>query len=204
MAFIPATNTIKAEMRFTYQLQACENVIHFKKGSPVEEADFDVIGNNIVTAWDANIKPAMGSDLSLDSIKFTDLTSETGPTKVYTSGLPSAGTMVSFHSLPSNVTVVASLKSIKRGRSYQGRFYHIGLDETHVDGNYVNLPMRATILLFLETVMGESAVEGYDLSIVSYYHNNAPRISAEVTPVATIFVGGTLDSQRRRLPGRGR
>lgn len=204
MAFIAAPNTAKAELRFTYQLQACENVLHFYKGSAWEEADFDTVANNIVTAWDDNFTVTLGPDVSFDSIKFTDLTTESSPTKLVTAGLPLVGTLTPYHSLPSNVTVVASFKTLKRGRSYCGRYYHIGLDENHVDGNYANVNMRLAITTFLLAVMDNCHIDGYDLSIVSYQHNGSPRAVAEVTPVATIFVGGTLDSQRRRLPGRGR
>lgn len=204
MGFIPAPNTMKAETRFTYHSQQVENVMYFRKEGAIELADFSVVGNNIVDSWNTHIKVMVSSELSFDAIKFTDASSESGPTLYYTTGLPLVGSLAGAACLPGNVTAVASLNTAKRGKSYHGRLYHVGITEAETIGNVLQSNMRASITAYLEEIMGNCHIEGYDLCVVSFYHNGAPRVTAEVTPVATIVVNGTLDSQRRRLPGRGK
>lgn len=203
MPFIPAENVVKLEAVLIYGGQYCENVYNYQlEVAPTAEIMEDLAAA-FKASWNTNFKPAVPATCSLVMIRCTDLSSESGPAIEYTTGLPIVGTQGNPQ-LPNNVTFVVKWTTALRGRSYRGRTYHVGLAEDQVVGNSLGTGYDVTFgAIYADLISLFADVYPAQLVVLSRYHNNAPRSSCVATPVLSAYVDTTLDSQRRRLPGRG-
>lgn len=204
MGFIAVPNVSQFQMVFTYDSQRCINTIHVQHVSGWLQANQITVAGVLKDWWNSSIKPIAPPTLSLIQIDYRDLSTYDGVGGTYVTGLPSAG-LSSFAQLPNNVTLAVALKTARRGRSYRGRLYHLGLDESEVTGNQV-LPGIITQLsdAYGDLMDNVNNVPDCTLVIVSRYSNKTPRLAGVATPVTGITVEPTIDSQRRRLPGRGK
>lgn len=203
MPYIPVPNTAQLELIYDWGGQVCETVLHYVKASPWTVDLLTDLCESATLEWDAVMQTQMPTTLSLIGVRATDLASQTGAVVNYGTGLPLAGTAVS-PSLPNNVALVVTKRTALRGRSYRGRLYHPGLNEGQVTGNIVGPSSVATIVglwnNFLSlAVTGDEA----NMCVVSRYNNLAPRVTGVATLVTNLTSDGFVDSQRRRLPGRG-
>lgn len=204
MPFIPANDVLQVELFMSWDSQLIETVLHFK---PVV-AGFNLtqigdLGDALVTWWNANLKASAPTTLSLTGVKLTDLTDATASVVDISSGLPIVGTSVS-PSMPNNVACVFTKRTAKRGRAYRGRIYHPGLTEAAVVGNTVaagSVSGFITIYNLLRSFTANTKV--WNLVVVSRQFEGQPRLTAEVEKVTGFTSDGIIDSQRRRLPGRG-
>jgi len=201
--FIPAPNAGKIEMRYTQESQQIENVYHVVGAAPMTAADLSAVALIFKNWWNANVKTYVVPTASLNTIVATALDAATSPAIVYATGLPIVGTNggapAALH-----VTVAIRWLTALRGRSFTGRTYHIGISEGYYTGSKLDTGYSAALVIAynaLQTALGGSS---YSQCITSYRHNKAPRTTAVSTDVTGCTVDETLDSQRRRLPGRGR
>lgn len=72
------------------------------------------------------------------------------------------------------------------------------MGSTEINASY----MAALILTYL-SLLDTPFTPDFELSVVSFYHLGAPRAGGLVQPVTAIGGDLFLDSQRRRLAGRG-
>lgn len=203
--FIPVPGVVKCEFVYQQDSQIIENVLHFKyTGGDIGIAELIDITDGMLAFWTAVLKPIQVETVSLLRIKATDLTSQDGETYECVDTLPLPGNGLGG-ALPLNVTVVAKVGTVKRGRSYRGRIYHVGLQQTQVSGNHITAGTQTLLQTGYGALIGNTyhGVE-WGWVVVSYYTNGAWRTTGHAEPVAYVTVDTTLDSQRRRLPGRGR
>lgn len=203
MAFIPIPECIQVEIVYHWDGQKVQNVLHYDTGGTITPAQAEIVGAYIKGWWDGNMQPLVASNVYLLEIFIRDMSAEFAPVYVYSDGLPMSGAG-SSPSLPNNVSLALTKRTILRGRSYRGRLYHIGLCEGQVTGNTVD-PNVVTNLIslygpLLEIPVGE---ESYPLVVASRYQDKAPRSQGVMTRVISWSSDGMVDSQRRRLPGRG-
>ena len=203
MPYIPVPNTAQLELIYDWGGQVCETVLHYVKASPWDVSLLTDLCESAVLEWDAAFQTQMPSTLSLIGVRATDLASQTGAVVNYGTGLPLAGSGAS-PSLPNNVALVVTKRTALRGRSYRGRLYHPGLNEAQVTGNVVAPSSVASIIVLWNNYLS-LAITGDEalLCVVSRYNNNAPRTTGVATLVTGLTSDGFIDSQRRRLPGRG-
>lgn len=202
--FIPSANVVKLEMCFNLWDQQTENVFHLKHGS----SDPDTASLELLCAFFKNwyndgIKGYTHEHMVLRLIRATIMTTQTSPGIEYATGLPIAGTDTTGKELPGNVAVGIKWTTGLRGRSYRGRTYLAGFTTTHVDGNNLTDPD----LSVLEDKIGDlidSMEAGYVLGVNSEFQNGAWLTNAVFTPITGFTLVRTIDSQRRRLTGRGR
>lgn len=204
MAFVPFNNTIKLEAVFTQDGQRIQNVHHYLVDETPNVDTAVSLCEAYKTWYNSYLKPIQTPDTSLVLIKATILETDNDPGVEYATGLPISGTN-NVPSMPNNVTVAVKWLTGLRGRSYRGRTYHIGLAEDQVTKNNV-IPAH---LITLANTYGELISLTVDvgpavMGIASRFHNNSERTVGVITPVTNVAVDATIDSQRRRLPGRGR
>lgn len=203
MPFVPATNVIQAELIYNWDGEICENVLHYQSQAGATQDAIVELGAWLVTWFDTHLQPNISEHLSLTNIKLTDLSSENGVAFDYAIGLPLQGG-AQGDSLPNNCALVFSKRTMFRGRSYRGRIYMPGLCEAFVAGNSVISAARGPILdAWQELLAPNTVLETWTLVVVSRIHNGVERASAVVTYVSNITTDWGIDSQRRRLPGRG-
>lgn len=205
MAFIPAENTALVEFVCLFQDQICENTLYFRRDGGWDLGSMTALWENCLNWWINFVEDYVSVNVELQEIKITDLTSDTAP--VYSAApSPKPNGNVTGDPLPNNVSLAVSFRTSGRGRSSRGRNYVFGLAEAEVTGNVVEAGYLSTIQTAYDSVQSDIAVDlGADWVVVSRYHNKAPRTTALVQQVtAAVIVDPFVDSQRRRLPGRGR
>lgn len=203
MPFIPVLGVVQAELVYTWEGQTVETVLHFEPSDPPTPALMTELGAFLVTWFNTVLKPTMPTTISLVNIKLTDLTTETAPVVNYGTGLPIAGTGAS-PALPNNVAFVITKRTAQRGRSFRGRIYHPGLMEGSVTGNTVSGSAATAIIGAYDDLLAFSTAGAtWTMGVVSRYTNLAPRATGVFTGVVNLTTDGNVDSQRRRLPGRG-
>jgi len=204
MAFVPAPNIVMVEIRATLGGQKIENrVMVDALTTPTASIVSDIC--NVVNVWaQGTYFDQLPDAVALTEVVATDLTVENGDQITITPVGPFVGALLGT-TMPNEVSFCVSLRSSSRGRSARGRAYVLGLVQSDVNGNNLS-STRAEGLRSafeeLKTVINEA---GWALTIVSYRHNNAPRVGGPVyflveTVVVTDLV---VDSMRRRKPGVG-
>jgi hypothetical protein len=203
MAFVPFTRTIKIEPVFTYGSQICENVFHFILSfDPTPEAG-ETLAALVKDWWTNNMIDLVAPELILTKVKWSIMEAEDDPAGEDAGGLPVSGTGASPQ-LPNNVTCVVRWATGLRGRSHRGRTYHLGLMESQVQGNTL-LPSVVSDLTIEYLKLKEFQVIGAPatLAVASRIADGVERTQGVITPVTSVFIDAIVDSQRRRLPGRG-
>jgi hypothetical protein len=189
-----------------YDGQKCANVLHYKNSDGSNSLSPIAIADRIAATWIANIKSYVSTTLSLVQVDVIDLGPDSESGAISTAGLPSVGGNVA-PPLPNHVSVVMSLRTAIRGRSFRGRMYTLGWTEDYVKGNVVEPTLQASILPKYESLRileGATGEPNYQMHVLSYFKDKAVRLSPVATPVTAITSDWVVDSQRRRLPGRGR
>lgn len=203
MPFVPVPNTLMVELRYLWDNQQVENTLYGRKGTAVVLGDAIALADDIFTWWDTNMKPLQASTIALREIYVTDLTSANSFSHAHVRSPIVPGTRAG-PALPNSVALCIKFNTAQRGRSFRGRNYVMGAVEGDVTNNnyepaYVTDVQDAYLLL-------DSVFDGNGLvwSVVSRYENGQPRVTGLATEITTIGVtDGIVDSQRRRLPGRG-
>lgn len=204
MPFIALPNTIQANLRLTWQGQEVENVFHFQAPGAVSSADLAAVAEGVEDWWLSNMLPYVNADCQYREVYAVDMSSQTGGVFTASGGSGTPGTAGS-DSLPNNCTVAISFRTANRGRSFRGRAYHIGLTRAQVVDNEVVPSIVTGLGAIYSLLLSGSAFGGCLLAVASKRSNNAWRAVGVVTPVIDVVLADpTVDSQRRRLPGRGR
>jgi len=202
MTFVPIANTIQVETVFEHNDQRCENVYHVLMPTPYDATEMLDMLDVFRSWWNTNMVSLVSTDTKLVNLIATDQDDQTGPRVEDATGLPIAGTAASAP-LPGNVTLAIRWLTAKRGRSFRGRTYHVGLREDQVVGNTIANTPATSIKAAYAQLLVDVATAGGTLVVASRFANNAPRTVGLATPITSVFVDLNVDSQRRRLNDRG-
>lgn len=200
--FIPAPNTARVRMSYTYLGQVIENVWFFEGDAPLIAADLSGLVSEIHTAWGTTMKSHLQTGITLDFIEATALDSSTAPQVT----LPVAeGGTIAGPGYPGGVTIAIKFSTGMSGRSSRGRMYWPGIAESQASGNLLASAVGTAFVSDVTTMFDaiETATALRHV-VTSYCHDKAWRTTAVNTPVLTYLLTDlNLDSQRRRLAGRG-
>ena len=204
MARPPTENVAEATLTFLGDGQYMINKHHFINTAGWDEGSLNNLGTAI-REWFANeMVPYVSNIVSLVEIEVVDLTANSNLGITVQTGLPITGTDQG-QALPFNVTLAVKKGTGLVGRSHRGRTYHIGLTEGMVNVNTIS-PAVATALQAAYDALREplGIAIPVDMCVLSEVSGGVPRLEGICTPVTGIGIDPTTDSQRRRLPGRGR
>jgi len=203
MAFIPVTNCVMAELRFTLDGQHVENTLYFQRASAWTAPLGVLLGDHLFTWWVDNMAPDLSDAISLDTVHVTDLTTVSGFAVDFVPAASEPG-IVGNPSLPNNCAICISFRTEARGRTGRGRNYICGIPQSHVTLNTLDTGDGIDFVAAynaLPTVAGASAATWV---VVSRFLDGAPRAAGLTRSITTVILQDlTIDSQRRRLPGRG-
>jgi len=203
MPFIPAPNVGQFNLLFSLDGQTVENVFHSRFASAPDVTTLGLVGLAYKDWWVDNMAPILSPDISLVQVVAVDLTTDSGATATVITDLPHAGSN-GESAVPNNVALCVSLRTANRGRSFRGRSYVAGLGESSVTVSRVNTILVGQIVSAYNELI--TTLQGIDapLVVVSKFHDRAARTEAVSTAVETaLCIDNVVDSQRRRLPGRG-
>ena len=204
MAFIPVPDAIQVELVYLWNGQRCQNVLHYMTvGAPTVE-QMEAVAQFFVDWFGTTMDLLTVNTCSLVEIRVFDMATENAPGITYASGLPLLGAITSSATMPNSVTVSVTKRTALRGRSFRGRVYQVGLTEGMVEGNNVIPAQVAAITAAWNTVKDiTDGTEVFTLGVVSRFSGGQPRTQGIITEVQSFTCDGVIDSQRRRLPGRG-
>jgi len=204
MPFVPALNTAEVVIMQELAGQTVDNVINFQAGGALTIPDLNIIATEVRNAWIATVADVLTEALLLIAIKVTDLTTVSSPSVTVPD---SSGTNGDIAAPPTsnNVALVLSESTDQRGRSYRGRIYCAGLpSDQRTNATLMSEAYQASFVAawtaFFAAVESDT---GHTHVIVSRQNNGVARTNAVMTEVTGYSANRQLDSQRRRLEGRG-
>lgn len=204
MPFIPVPGVVQLEAIYNMVSSTVENVYHYQTPGAINASDMSAFAAAWLVEWNTNQKPYIPTEVQLVSIKVTDMATAVSPVVNYGTGLPTLGTQ-SGALLPNNVSLCFTKRTALRGRSNRGRLYWPGFGEPNVTNNSVSGALVTAIIAGLQNMLSVTTGLGaWEMVVVSRFTGKNPRPSGIFTPVTNFTSDGVVDSQRRRLPGRGK
>jgi len=203
MGFQPAQNVLSVELVYWNGASYSENVLHYLAQDQMDGVQMTAFAALIRQWWTTDIKPSFPATMFLSKILMRDLTVQDGEGIEYTAGMPVPGIVVAA-AMPMNVCIAVKFLTPNRGRSYRGRLFHTGLTTQNVTGDQIDgafatlLRDKYTNLLAVKAAVGDPG-----WCVLSRWHNLTPRLEAYPTVITSVEVNTVIDSQRRRLLGRG-
>lgn len=203
MAFIPVENVAQFDIRYALDSQQVENTIYCERLAGWDATALldaaTIIRVNLVDVITALMTPL----IVWRSILCTDLTAFDGTQVEYFGTGEVPGTSTGSH-MPNNVAWVVKFITETRGRSFRGRNYIPGLTGESIEDNLMSTESADTIVTAYQDTFDDLDAAAYIPVVVSRYHLNAPRVAGVATPISSVtYTDLVVDSQRRRLPGRG-
>lgn len=205
MEFVPVTDVAEVMVRYDYLNQQCENTLYFYyDAGAINASALQNLTGDLATYWVNEYMTDASQDCSLREIYAIDLSSAIGPSYTYNTGFPVSGGDLN-PGAPGGTTLCISFRTVARGRSFRGRNYFVGLPKTALIGNTVSSVKANSILATYQGMVGGNAISSnWTWGVVSRIQNGVPREEGIFTPIiAASLVNYDVDSQRRRLAGRG-
>lgn len=177
-----------------------ENVLHANigAGSVVDQAMANTIAGHLVSAHGTSgLNGIQPTSVTLDRVDIRDVRTPNQP--LISGAVGSAGTSVA-ELLPRGNALVVTARTALAGKSFRGRTYIPGLDETTsgADGRAVPAATTATVA-FLDDFNGLMTGSGWPLGVGSLFEAGVRRSPGIITNI-TGFVSrnGIFDRQWRR------
>lgn len=209
--FIPVPNVILYRLRYLVSGQQCFNTLYANVTDSSDPDQLEGTATRLFDWWAAELAPQAPNGVFLQDVQAVDLAFEDGPTFTYVPPTPSQGTQIDTPS-PNNVSFCISFSSAARGPASRGRNYFVGVPKGKTSESNVNASWADAVVTAYKTLLGETVFEaGQQWCVVSRYHgvdadgNPIPRaegINYIITAVK--YTDLVIDSQRRRLPKRGK
>lgn len=205
MPFIPVPFTAQVELFFLQDGQQLENTLYFTRADTYDVAELTALANAIIAWWTAELLPLTSNTVQLRAVKATSLQSASAPAVEVAPASSLFGSATS-PALPNNVTIAIKFLTNFRGRWARGRNYVIGLVENVVTANAISQAHADALQDAYNTLTTTTYVNAtYDWVVVSRQFENTPRVEGFASSITSaVLTDLTVDSQRRRLPGRGR
>lgn len=204
MAFVPVPDAALVTVRYSLFAQTVVNSLWFGKTGGFSGTDLSELAEAVFDWAEARLIPIMSQDVELLSVEARDMSSASAPVVEFfpPASVPGA---VGAASMPGGTAWTISFKTGLAGRSFRGRNYLFGFAEGDVTGNQISAAWAASALAAYVNLNADvnTAVAATHV-VASRYSNGSPRVTGITTAVETYgFVDLFLDSQRRRLTGRG-
>lgn len=204
MAYVPVPNTAQVNVRGMLDGQTVENTLYFTRSAGWDGQTLTDLAAAVASWWQVRMLPYLHQAYSLVEVVAVDLATQSGPSVTFAPNPPPAG-QAAGDVLPNNVALCVSFRTGQRGRSYRGRNYIAAIPEGAITGNTFAQSFVTQIVDAYGFLPGAVAGLNADWVVVSRFANGAPRTVGLATVIqVVVVVDPTADSQRRRLPGRGR
>lgn len=194
----------EVKMEFTQDGQYLYNTHHFYDDAGWDEGRLNNLGLAVKNWWDSELKAHVVNAVKLTAITVRDLTAVPALEIAVTTGLPLTGGNVD-EGVPNNVTTAVKKATGLAGRAFRGRTYHVGTANGQVNSNTVTAFHVGVLTAAYNALRNPgSGLFVPQMCVLSEVVGGAWRGTGIATIVTGIAVDATVDSQRRRLPGRGR
>lgn len=206
MPFIPAGGLVaKAAVEYRQFGNQIVNTLWFEKIDEAEwtSAELALLNAGIGQWVEDDLIPLLSQELTLFRITSRRwATADDFYAEQSFSGIAGADAGLA---LPTSNCISVKFASSLTGRNWRGRNYVAGLTSTDTNDNEIIEPFRAGLIAayeLLNTKVQENVAAQH--VIVSFYSDNAPRLTGQTVPVVSYNVVDLhIDSQRPRLNSRG-
>lgn len=213
MVFVPCPNVAEVTVKQTHLGENVVNVYHVESATAWDETALSELGIQFRTWWETETRTERSVEACLIEVCARDLTTQSGLAVCTPHGVVNCGAATG-DALPGNVTIAIKEGTSLAGRSFRGRSYWVGLSEGHVDGNVIDPGTATAIVGDMNELSARVNALGHVLVVVSKMSGSTcdtgsckriptPRASCITTPITGYAIDPSMDSQRRRLPGRG-
>ena len=206
MAFIPVPNTVRCDVVASLFGQIIENTLYFAFPDPPLSSIVGQLAASVGEWAVGALCTNLSNDYTYLRTEAQDISEEGAAALTDTVGTGTTGTSMN-PAAPANVCAAVSFRTALGGRSYRGRNYVSGIPKASCEGNQCNSDWGAALVAIYESLVPDFIEDDLPDAVhvvVSRYHLNAPRVTGVTTPILTYLMTNLdLDSQRRRLTGRG-
>lgn len=202
-AYIPFVNVAELVVYGLLAQQQVAMVLNFLYPGAITQTQLDNLAEGGVTVWAETLDDQLSEDLYITSGKATDLTTQDAGVSQYFPPTTVRG-QVNNPSVANNAALVVSHHTALRGRSYRGRTYLAGIPTGQLanSATVTTEYQGYTLAAWTNYIDGLEALGG-NFVIASRQLNGVRRTTGVATPVTGYSIDLRLDSQRRRLEGRG-
>ena len=190
--------------------QQVENTLWFEFPTPPAQSDLVDLVGDVFGWWTTNIAPLTSQAVQLREISAISMDTASSPQFAFAPATATFGTNTP-NIVPGNVTLSVSFRTAQRGRSFRGRNYVVGLTEDQIAGNDVVAGVTTTWQAAYFELIAVAVGAGWVWIVASRFSgvdpvtgDPIPRASGVTSPITSVIVVDSfVDSQRRRLSGRG-
>ena len=202
MAFVPTPNAAKVAITGHLYGEECVNTLHFTNSAPFTGTTLATLAADVSGWWISSILTGLSAGYVMSNVTATAIDVDSGAQAINAAGSGTVGGN-GAEALPNNVALCVSFRTARSGRSYRGRNYVPAIPGNQLTGtNNVKGTFATAIVTGYEILL--AGFSGITWVVVSKFHNNVPRTAGVTEPIVSVLLVDTvLDSQRRRLPGRG-
>lgn len=201
MAFITFNDVALMTLNWDIFGQRCQNTMYFFHSPGWSTLSLETAATLLGETFGNELEGEFSNSLTLSSVSYRDMTAEDS----FVGEVPIniVGTRTS-PGLPTNVTLSIKFLTGLAGRAKRGRNYFAGLTEDQVTGLAVIGSNVTNILAGYQAVFDVMAGESYTWVVASRALVD-PEVGGEgdIYQITSFATDGFVDSQRRRLAGRG-
>jgi hypothetical protein len=194
-----------ARIRGRLDGQEIINTLYFAlETGPITGTNLASLASTLDSWWSGYILPNLSQDYSYTGVEVVDLGAQNGAFAF--NDLTSGSGEYAGPALPNNVAMVVTFVTAVRGRSFRGRNYVTAIPEAVVTANAITIAWAAPVAVGYGELLpaGAASPTPFVWVVVSRFAGGSPRPEGIFTPVVDATLRDlTVDSQRRRLPGRG-
>lgn len=202
-SFIPLADCARVVFHYTIYGQTVENVFYFRHFGGYDDTTIVALVSAMTTAWETQIKPLLPDVATLDSITATGTATESDVQAVALVAQTGSNTGDGMETIGN--TLCIKFNTGLSGRSFRGRLYWPILIEGFVAANVVAEPYASNLVAAFSDFVSDTNADTGDSHVIASYQNDCEwRTAGVATPVTSYsLTDHNLDSQRRRLSGRG-
>jgi hypothetical protein len=202
LPYQPCPGVAKVSLVGNLNGEQCVNTLHFGKDGIWSPVELEGLATNILAWYEDNVLPLIGNEFVLERADAVDLTSVTGSTaSVLVTGGAGA---VTTGAVPNNVAVAVTFRTAARGRSFRGRNYVPATPRAALaSGTRISTTYQGNLAAAYTALLSAPIGSGVLWGVLTRRAGGAPRAEGFITEVTSCTVDVNLDSQRRRLAGRG-
>ena len=203
MAFQAAPDCAKVALVHAHITNQLVNIFHFKRSGQWGIPELESLLNAVATSWVNDVMPHLSSPTLFLRAEGrglrgqNDVSSELVAAQPVNGGRPGEG-------LPGNVCFVITHLTGLTGRTNRGRSYLGGLAKSDVINDQISSVRANALRDGLGSVRSQASQAGWTMVVLSRAFNK--QIRPQALPIEVIgfrYRDLTVDSQRRRLTGRG-
>lgn len=197
-SFIPAPNCALVEVLGNQDGKACEFTCAAEYASGYVLSNLVALAGAVDGWVNTQLLGFLGNNVMYEGVTVRGLESDADLRYDLSEPLPGGGPNAA---VPAQVACVLTKYTGFTGRSQRGRLYVFGLDESLLaDTRHITTSAQTNLntafAAFITAVIGV----GWEPVVLSYFHDHAPRVTAQIKPITDLIVRDTrLDTQRRRV-----